>query len=118
MNPSELLSTLLTSVGFRLPILITLGIALVMVLDTPRGKVRAVALWGLALLLVAALMGGLLSALPLLLIAGGNFQAVSMMNMLLGASHLALSLVQAVGYILLAWALVQALRRPLPPAKP
>ncbi|MGH8053799.1 MAG: hypothetical protein ACREP4_07750 [Stenotrophomonas sp.] len=118
MDPSELLSTLLVSVGYRLPILIALGIALVMVLDTPRGKVRGVALWGLALLLVAALVGGVLSALPLLLIAAGNFQAVGMMNTLLSVSHLVLSLLEAVGYLLLAWALVQALRRPLPPGKP
>lgn len=118
MQPMELLTTLLVSIGYRLPILIGLGIALVMLLDTPRGKVRSVALSALALLLAVSMIGGVLSAVPLLLIAGGNYSSVGSMNTLLTAGHIALSLLEAVGYIMLAWALVQALRRPQAPGKP
>lgn len=118
METPELMTNLLVSIGYRLPILIALGIGLVMVLDTPRGKVRSVALSGLGLLLVTALVGGLLSVVPLLLIASGNFGGLGGMNSLLTVGHFALSLLEAVGYILLAWALVQALRRAPAAAKP
>jgi len=110
MDTTELMTNLLVSIGYRLPILIALGIAVVMVLDTPRGKVRGVALWGLALLLVASLAGGVLSVVPLLLIASGNFGGLGAMNTLLGVAHFAMSLLEATGFILLAGALVQALR--------
>ena len=118
MQPMELLSTLLISIGYRLPILIALGVALVMLLDTPRGKVRSVALSALALLLVVTMIGGVLSALPLLLVAAGNYSSASSMNTLLTVGYIALSLMEAAGYIMLAWALVQALRRPQAPGKP
>lgn len=118
MQPTELLTTLLVSIGYRLPILIGLGIALVMLLDTPRGKVRSVALSALGLLLAVTMIGGVLGAVPLLLIAAGNYGGVSSMNTLLTIGHIALSLLEAVGYVLLAWALVQALRRPQAPGKP
>jgi len=114
MESTQLLSTLLLSLGYRLPILIALGVALVMLLDTPRGRVRTVALAALGLLLVTTLVGGLLSVLPLLMIAGGNFAGLGGLNTVLNVAHFALSLLEAVGFILLAWALVQALRRPLP----
>ena len=117
MQPMELLSTLLISIGYRLPILIALGVALVMLLDTPRGKVRSVALSALALLLVVTMIGGVLSALPLLLVAAGNYSSAGSMNTLLMVGYIALSLMEAVGYIMLAWALVQALRRPQAPGK-
>ncbi|MGE8279113.1 MAG: hypothetical protein ACN6O2_01645 [Stenotrophomonas sp.] len=118
MQPTELLTTLLVSIGYRLPILIALGVALVMLIDTPRGKVRSVAMSALGLLLTVTMLGGVLSAVPLLLIASGNYGGVSSMNTLLSVGHLALSLFEAVAYILLAWALVQALRRPQAPGKP
>jgi hypothetical protein len=111
MESTQLLTTLLVSIGYRLPILIALGVALVMLLDTPRGRVRTVALSALVLLLAATLVGGVLSVLPLLLIAGGNFAGLSGLNTVLGVAHFALSLLEATGFILLAWALVQALRR-------
>ena len=117
MQPTELLTTLLVSIGYRLPILIALGVALVMLIDTPRGKVRSVALSALALLLAVAMIGGVLSAVPLLLIASGNYSSVGSMNTLFSIGHLVLSLFEAVGYVLLAWALVQALRRPQAPGK-
>jgi hypothetical protein len=110
MESTQLLTTLLVSIGYRLPILIALGVALVL-LDTPRGRVRTVALSALVLLLAATLVGGVLSVLPLLLIAGGNFAGLSGLNTVLGVAHFALSLLEATGFILLAWALVQALRR-------
>jgi hypothetical protein len=111
MENSQLLTTLLVSIGYRLPILIALGVGLVMLLDTPRGRVRTVAMSALAVLLAATFFGGLLSVLPLLLIAGGNFAGLSGLNTVLSVAHFGLSLLEATGFILLAWALVQALRR-------
>ncbi|MCD9085448.1 hypothetical protein [Stenotrophomonas sp. SY1] len=116
MDSSTLLQTLLVSVGYRLPILIALGVAWVMLLDTPRGKVRAVALWAVAILLLAGIGAGVLNVLPLLFIAAGKFDALGGLNTLLSVLNFILSLVQATGFVLLAWALVQALRRPLAPA--
>lgn len=118
MDHSTLLQTLLVSLGYRLPILIALGVALVMLLDTPRGRVRTVALAALALLLLTTLLGGALTVLPLLLIAAGNFGGLSSLNTALSAGQLGIALLQALGFILLAWALVQALRRQATPGTP
>lgn len=117
MDNSTLLQTLLVSVGYRLPILIALGVALVMLLDTPRAKARSAALASLAVLMLSTLAGGVLSVLPLLLIASGDFNRLSGLNTVLSAGHFALALLEAGAFILLAWALVQALRRPLAPGK-
>ena len=117
MDATELLSTLLVSIGYRLPIMIALGVAVVMLLDSPRGKVRSVALGALSLLLAVTLIGGGLTAIPLVLIASGNYSGIGAMNTLLSIGHIGLSLLEAAGYIMLAWAVVQALRRPQAPGK-
>jgi hypothetical protein len=93
-------------------------VALVMLMDTPRSRARTVAMSALALLMLATLVGAGLNVLPLLLIAAGNFDALSGLNTLLNIGQALVSLTQAAGFILLAWALVQALRRPLLPGKP
>ena len=118
MQPTELLTTLLVSIGYRLPILIALGVAMVMLLDTPRGKVRSVALSALALLLAVTMIGGVLTASPLLFLAMGRYDGLSSLNTVFTIAHFAFSLLEATGYIMLAWALVQALRRPQVPGKP
>ncbi|WP_305805329.1 hypothetical protein [Stenotrophomonas sp. YIM B06876] len=110
MSETDLLAALLTSIGYRLPMLIALGVALVMLLDTPRGKVRTAALAALSLLLATTMLGGLLTVTPLLLVANGAFSALSGWNHLLGLGHVILSLCEALGIVLLAWALVRALR--------
>lgn len=115
MESTQLLTNLLVSLAYRLPILIALGVALVMLLDTPRGRVRTVAMAAAGVLLVTTLVGGVLSVLPLLMIASGNFSALGGLNTVLGTARFALSLLEAAGFILLSWALVQALRRPLAP---
>ena len=117
MDATELLSTLLVSIGYRLPIMIALGVAVVMLLDSPRGKVRSVALGALSLLLAVTLIGGGLTAIPLVLIASGNYSGIGAMNTLLSIGHVGLALLEAAGYIMLAWAVVQALRRPQAPGK-
>ena len=43
MDSSQLLFSLLTSVGVRMPVLIALGVAVVMLADAPAGRVRRVA---------------------------------------------------------------------------
>ncbi len=117
MDNSQLLVALLTSIGYRVPMLIALGVALVMLLDAPRGKIRNAALTGIATLLGTTLLGGLLTVVPLLMIANGNFGGISGMSSVMGVLHMALSLVEALGIVLLCWALVKALRgtaAPLP----
>ncbi len=113
MDNSTLLQTLLVSVGYRLPILIALGVALVMLLDTPRVRARSAALAALGTLMLTTVVGGVLSVLPLLLIASGDYNSLSGLNTVLSVAHFGLSLLEAAAFILLAWALVQALRRPL-----
>lgn len=110
MSDSDLLIAMLTTIGYRVPMLIALGIALVMLLDTPRGNVRAAALSGLSLLLGTTLVGGLLSVAPLLLISSGNFDSTRGISQILGLSHGVLALVEATGIVLISWALVKALR--------
>ena len=46
----DLLISMLTMVGVRLPVLIALAIALVWVVDTPRGAIRSVALGALGVM--------------------------------------------------------------------
>ena len=43
MDNTQLLTTLLVSIGYRLPVLIALGVALVMLLDTPKLAARRAA---------------------------------------------------------------------------
>ena len=46
----DLLVSMLGMVGVRLPVLIALAIAVVWVVDTPRGSIRSVALWALGVM--------------------------------------------------------------------
>ena len=110
MQLEQILGHLLTTVGFHLPVLIALGVALVMVLDTPKGPIRRAALGGLAALLLAQLISGLASAGPLLLIAMGDFASLSAAKNLLSVVHFSAALLTAGGFIAVAWALVRALR--------
>ncbi|MGB3394563.1 MAG: hypothetical protein WA956_07580 [Stenotrophomonas sp.] len=110
MDNAELLTTLLVSIGYRLPVLIALGVALVLLLGAPRALARTAALWALSLLMLVALLGGVLSVLPLLMIAADNFHGIGALNSVLRVAHFVLSLLEAAGLVLLAWALVRALR--------
>ncbi len=112
METSTLLTTLLVSIGYRLPILIALGVGLVMLLDTPGSRMKTAAMTGMGLLFGTTLLGGLATVLPLLLIARGDFDGIGSIHAVLTGVHVVLSLVEAVGFIVLAWAVVQALRRP------
>ncbi|MCL7714633.1 hypothetical protein [Stenotrophomonas mori] len=112
MDELQLLNALLVSVGRRLPVMVALGVALVLLLGAPRAAPRTAALWALALLMATTLSGAVLTVLPLLLIAMGNFDGIAALNVSLGLGHVALSLLEAVGLVLLAWALVRALRGP------
>jgi len=112
MDNTQLLTALLVSIGYRLPVLIALGVALVLVLGARRATARAAALWALSILMAVTLLGGVLSALPLLLIAAGSFDRIGALNNVLGVAHFALSLLEAGCFVLLAWALVRALRGP------
>lgn len=114
MDSSALMISLLTSVGVRMPVLIALGVALVMLGDAPPGRVRRVARLALALLMGATLVDGLLAVLPLLLLLGGDFSSIGRLGDGLGLARFAMALVQAAGFIALAWALVQGLRTRAP----
>jgi len=110
MDQAQLLSSLLVSVGYRLPVMIALGVALVLLLGAPKAVARSAALWALAILMATTLLGALLAVLPLLLIAAGNFDGIAALNTALGICHFVLSLLEAAGFVLLAWALARALR--------
>jgi len=110
MDQAQLLGNLLVSVGYRLPVLIALGVALMLLWGAPRAVARSAALWALAVLMLVSVLGAVLSVLPLLLIAAGSFERISALNGVLGVAHFALSLLEAGGFVLLAWALVRALR--------
>lgn len=110
MDTTSLLTTLLTMVGVRLPVLIALCVGLVWVMGAPRDAARSGALWGL-LLLLAASMGGLLAALiPMWMFSKGDFGSVSNLSMVLGIVHFLLSMLEAIGTVLLVWALVRMLK--------
>jgi len=110
VDNTQLLTTLLVSIGYRLPVLIALGVALVLLGGAPKAVARTAALWALSLLMAATLLGGVLSVLPLLMIAAGNFDGIAGLNTWLGIGHFMLSLLEAAGFVLLAWALARALR--------
>lgn len=110
MDQAQLLSSLLVSVGYRLPVMIALGVALVLLLGAPKAVAHSAALWALAILMATTLFGAVLAVLPLLLIAAGNFDGIAALNTALGIGHFALALLEAGGFVLLAWALARALR--------
>lgn len=115
METGELLMTLLSLAGVRLPVLIAVAIGVVWVLRAPRTAARSGALAGLLLLATTSVIGLLLSMLPLWLVNAGNFAAVSRLGGLLGAGHFVLGLLEAFGLVLVVWALTRALRGEPPP---
>lgn len=110
MDNSQLLFSLLTSVGVRMPVLIALGVALVMLADAPAGRVRTVARSALALMMAAVLVEAVLTVLPVLLVVQGNFDAVAALGSGMGIARFAAALVQAGALVALCWALVKGLR--------
>ncbi|WP_447782831.1 hypothetical protein [Stenotrophomonas riyadhensis] len=117
MDNTTLMVTVLSIVGVRLPVLIALCVGLVWVVGAPRDATRTGALVGLVLLLLSSLGGMAAGILPMWLINSGNFDAISGMSAILGVLHFALAMVEAIGVVLLVWALVRLLRtRPIPAA--
>ncbi len=117
MNASmDLLLSLLGMAAIRLPVLIALGISLVWVVDTPRGAIRTVALWALGLLAVATLAGLALNIVPVWLVETGNYGNVQALSWWLGGGHFLLGIVEALGTVLLVWAMTRALRNRARPA--
>ncbi len=114
MDSTTLMVTVLSMVGVRLPVLIALCIGLVWVIGAPRDATRTGALIGLGLL---SSLGGLAAGiLPMWLVSSGNFSAISGMGAILGVLHFALAMVEAIGVVLLVWALVRLLRSRTIPA--
>lgn len=111
MESSQLLSTLLLGLGMRVPVLIALGVALVLLYDAPRGRPLYVARLGLGLLLASVLGQALVSAWPLLLVAREDFNAVVAFGQRMAWLRFVLEGLQALGFVAVAWALVQGLRR-------
>ena len=111
MDTQALMVSLLTMVGVRLPVLIALCVGLVWVMGAPRGPARTGALTGL-LLLLASSMGSLLANLvPMWMVSNGDFGAISQLSTVLGVVHFGLAMLDAVGTVLLVWALVRLLRQ-------
>ncbi|QII30854.1 hypothetical protein G6052_19765 [Stenotrophomonas maltophilia] len=111
MDSQALMVSLLTMVGVRLPVLIALCVGLVWVMGAPRDPARTGALTGL-LLLLASSMGSLLANLvPMWMVSKGDFSAISQLSTVLGVVHFGLAMLDAVGTVLLVWALVRLLRQ-------
>ena len=110
MDATALLVSMLSLVGVRLPVLIALCIGLVWVAGAPRDATRSGALAGLLLLLLANLGSLLASVLPMWMVSSGDFGAVSRMSTVLGVVHFGLAMLDAIGIVLLVWALVRLLR--------
>ncbi len=106
----ELLISVLGMTATRLPILIALAISVVWVIDTPRTTVRNVALWSLILLAVATVTGLVLNLVPIWLVQQGNYASIRSLSMWLGVGHFVLGLLEALGVVLLVWALTRTLR--------
>jgi len=106
----ELLISVLGMTATRLPILIALAISVVWVIDTPRTTVRNVALWSLILLAVATVAGLVLNLVPIWLVQQGNYESIRSLSMWLGVGHFVLGLLEALGVVLLVWALTRTLR--------
>jgi len=105
MDVMMALSLLLKNVVYHLPVLIVLVATLIIVLSrTEPGKLRNAATIGLILILFTRLLS---SSFPLLsLLLGYDYLRLGMLTSGLG---FALSLLYAIGFGLLAWALVKAL---------
>ncbi|HDS0949318.1 TPA: hypothetical protein QDZ34_003203 [Stenotrophomonas maltophilia] len=117
MDGTTLLLTVLSMVGVRLPVLIALCVGLVWVVGAPRDATRTGALVGLLLLMLASLGGMAAGLLPMWMVSSGDFSGVSKISAILGVLHFLLAMVDAVGVVLLVWALVRLLRqRPSLPA--
>ncbi|AIL08151.1 hypothetical protein U0039_22340 [Stenotrophomonas maltophilia] len=116
MDSTTLMVSVLSMVGVRLPVLIALCVGLVWVVGAPRDATRTGALVGLVLLLLSSLGGMAAGILPMWLISSGNFNAISGMSAILGVLHFALAMVEAIGVVLLVWALVRLLRSRTIPA--
>jgi hypothetical protein len=106
----DLMLSLLGMVALRLPVLIALAVSLVWVVDSPRGSIRSVALWALGLLLATTLGGLLLNIVPTWLIHQGSYGDVRVLSWWLGGGHFVLGLADALGMVLLVWAMTRALR--------
>ncbi|MBT2767110.1 hypothetical protein J7J08_05625 [Stenotrophomonas sp. ISL-67] len=112
----DLMLSLLGMVALRLPVLIALAVSLVWVVDAPRGSIRSVALWSLGLLLVGTLAGLVLNIVPTWLVQRGEYGNVQVLSWLLRGGHFAIGLVNALGTVLLVWAMTRALRNRTAPA--
>ena len=97
-------------VVMRLPILIALAVSVVWVADAPRGAVRSVALSALGLLALTALGGVVLNAVPIWLLSQEGFDSAVTLSRWMGGGKFVLEMVQAVGIVLLVWAMTRALR--------
>ncbi len=104
------LLALLKDAAWRLPVLLALAAGLGMAIAA-RGpaRIRRAAAIGLALLLLAELAGALAGLVPLWLLGRGR-SGLEMMSLVMGRLGLAISLLRAVGFVALVWALVKALR--------
>ena len=106
----DLLISMLTMVGVRLPVLIALAIAVVWVVDTPRGAIRSVALAALGVMALTTLAGLVLNLVPMWMVQQGNYESIRSLSMWLGVGHFVLGLLEALGVVLLVWALTRTLR--------
>ncbi len=111
MDQISLLMPLLSGMLYRLPLLIALGAGFVLLLGAAPGRPRSRGVLGLSLLLASALLGALLTVVPLLLIQRGD-EGLRMIGTVMGAAGVLVSCVEAAGVFLLVFALAGVLRAP------
>ena len=102
--------SLLVAVGYHLPTLVALAIALAMLAGGPRSRARTVAMTGLAILMLCTLVGAVVTVRPVLFMGNGRLEMLRTLNSVVLGVHATVALGQALAFVMLGWALVRALR--------
>ena len=80
--------SLLVAVGYHLPTMIALAIALAMLVGGPRSRPRSVAMAGLAILMLCTALDAVMTVLPVLFVGAGRMEMLRTLNSaVLGVQH-------------------------------
>ncbi len=102
--------SLLVAVGYHLPTMIALAIALAMLMGGPRSRPRSVAMAGLAILMLCTALDAVVTVLPVLFVGTGRMEMLRTLNSAVLGVHAMVALGRALAFVMLGWALVRALR--------
>ena len=102
--------SLLVAVGYHLPTMLALAIALAMLVGGPRSRPRSVAMAGLAILMLCTVLDAVMTVLPVLFVGTGRMDMLRTLNSAVLGVHATVALGRALAFVMLGWALVRALR--------